>query len=90
MRLSVAEAKQSCSCLLDSYFEELTTGMHPLPAEYRLKFALGTQLVLKLVKRNDLKGSRDSGGEQLMGALFWRQLPAAYLYEPGIFAFVMM
>jgi hypothetical protein len=42
--------------------------MHSLPAEYRLKFALGTQLVLKLVKRNDLKGSRDSGGEQLTGA----------------------
>jgi len=35
--------------------------MYSLPAEHCLKFALGTQLVLKSVKRNDLKGNRHSG-----------------------------
>ena len=36
--------------------------MHSMPIEKSVKFPLGAEFVLKLMKRNDLKGSCYSGG----------------------------
>ena len=58
--------------LLNTYFKKLAARMNSVLAEHRLKFPLNTQLILKPMKRDNLKGARHSGACKLLGAYVWQ------------------